>query len=442
MALWQIEGKTGIAEAKLLKKLLFLSYYFPPLGMGGTQRSAKFAKYLGEFGWEPTVVTVKPISYWANDESALDELKDIRIIRTESLDPQRVLTRIKGEQPAQAQSGGGSGGIFQKINQKIFPFIFVPDTKILWKHHCLEAVDELFKTEKFDAVLTTSPPHSVHLIGMKISQKYKLPWVADFRDSWAGGVVVHEPTIIQRMQNRRLQKKVLRNADALTVVTSGIKNEFVKESKQDEKIHYIPNGFDPADFEELSEPKNDKFTFCHVGSITQFSYPEVLFKAITVLFEKKPELAQKIKFKFIGQSVIPNFKELMEKYNLADIVEQIGYVAHSDSLKYLKQADALLLIALGKQGACFIPGKTYEYLGALKPVLAITNANDTAEILKLSNLAFVNEPGNISKIADSIEKMIENPQPIKPADVEYAQQFDRKKQTEQLVEILNSITRK
>jgi glycosyltransferase involved in cell wall biosynthesis len=441
MACRQAEGKTGIAEASRLKKLLFLSYYFPPLGMGGTQRSAKFAKYLSQFGWEPTVVTVKPISYWAIDDSALDELKHIRIIRTESLDPQRVLTRLRGEQPAQQQSGS-SGGLLQKINQNIFPFIFVPDTKILWKYHCLQAVDELLKTEKFDAVFTTSPPHSVHLIGQKISHKYNLPWIADFRDSWAGGVVVHEPTIIQRSQNKRRQNKVIRNANGLTVVTRGIADEFSKHVAGENKIHYIPNGFDRADFEELNKQQNDIFTFCHIGSITQFSHPKVLFRAIRLLLNNHPELAQKIKYRFVGQSVIPNFKEMVEQYNLNDVIEHTGYVAHAEALKYLKQADALFLIALGKKRANFIPGKTYEYLGAQKPILAITNVNDTNEILKPSKLAFVNGPTDISRIADSIEKIAQNSQSIDSAGIDYAKQFDRKKQTEQLADILNSITRK
>ncbi|NIA29221.1 MAG: glycosyltransferase [Actinobacteria bacterium] len=415
-----------------MKKLLMLSYYFPPIGMGGTQRAAKFAKYLPEFGWEPTVVTVKPIAYWAQDPGLLDEIQAVRIIRTESFDPQRLMAKYR---PSKKESLGtkSSGGFISTLNEFIIPFFLLPDSKILWKHHALKTVDKLLAYEKFDALYTTSPPHSVQLIGKKLAKTYGLKWVADFRDSWAGGVVVHEPTFYQQWMNRLLQKRVLHSADAIVCVTSEMKNEFDQRAKN---VHWIPNGFDPADFPAVEQVEKQKFVFCHCGSITKFSQPEELLRALAELKKKQPQVYKKILFRFVGHDLLGNFPGLVKKFDVQDAVEYHGYKTHREALRDLVHADAFLLIALGKPGDHFIPGKTFEYLGALKPVIAITNVVDTKSLLEKFAHVFILDPESRGAIAETITKIIHLPAQTTKNDV---QKFNRKLQTKQLAEILNNL---
>lgn len=420
---------------RTLKKVLLLAYYFPPLGMGGSQRPAKFAKYLHRYGWEPTVVTVKPIAYWANDPESLAELSHVRIIRTESLDPQRLIARYRSGGIVAA--AGASAGPAAWLNQKVLPFFLLPDSKILWKGHAVRAVQKLFQENRFDAVMTTSPPHSVHLIGKRISGKFNLPWIADFRDGWAGGVVVHEPTSIQARINRHLQDKVLRNASAVIAVTKAIASELSNEGGT--KVHYLPNGFDPEDIQPI-KTGNDRFTICHVGSITRFSHPGTFLKALARLLDSRPELRSRLRIRFVGQDTLGDFNGMVDDYKLNDIVEATGYVSHGESVRYLMDADALLLVAQGNPGAHFIPGKTFEYIGALKPMLVISNVSDTTDLLAGYRLAWIVAPDNIDRIGQGIVKLLENPPEPGDREKRFGDSFDRTKQTEQLAQILDSIT--
>ncbi len=409
-----------------------LAYYFPPIGMGGTQRAAKFAKYLPEFGWEPTVITVKPIAYWAQDKSLLDELGDTRIIRTESFDPQRLMAKYRRQNQESATSKTHSS-VLSIFNEFVIPFFLLPDSKILWTHPLLRTIKKLLMDEKFDALYTTSPPHSVHLVGEKIAKKYGLKWTADFRDSWAGGVVVHEPTIFQRWLSRKMQSHVLRAADAVLTVTQSLKKEFDQESKN---VQYIPNGFDPADYPSAEKGQESKFVFCHCGSITRFSHPEGLLRALSELKTQQPEVYEKILFRFVGHDSLGNFPALVEKFNVQDAVEYLGYKTHNQALRHLVNADALLLVAIGKPKDHFIPGKTFEYLGASKPILALVNVADTKSVLEKFAHIFILDAENRNGITEAIAMVPNFRAQGTKNDVH---KFNRKLQTKQLAEILDNL---
>ncbi len=426
-----------------MKKLLLLSYYFPPLGMGGAQRPAKFAKYLPEFGWQPTVLTVKPVAYWAEDASLLDELAKVRIIRTESWDPQRLLVKWGKANPSvQVAAGAGSKPhrFFRFLNEKLLPFFLIPDSKILWRGHAVRAALKLMQREKFDALYTTSPPHSAHLIGQRIAKKCGLRWVADFRDSWAGGVVVHEPTRLQRLMNQHLQNSVLEQADAVISVSSGIQNELLKSpAGHHEKFCVIPNGFDADDFPIRSRPADDgRFVICHCGSVTAFSDPQPLLDALPIFRKRHPELADKVLFQFVGYESTASLQERFDALGLGSMLHVTGYQPHREALQYLVNADALLLIARGKAGATFIPSKTFEYLGAKKPILALTDVQDTIEFLSKIRQAVVLGLRDHLKIAGAIASFVRGEG--KSTNEAFIAQFDRKLQAERLASILDRLT--
>jgi glycosyltransferase involved in cell wall biosynthesis len=422
-----------------MKKLLILTYYFPPLGLGGTQRIAKFVKYLPQFGWQPTIITVKPIAYWALDDSLMQDVKEARIIRTESMDPQRLMARL-GKGTIKPSVEGKRSGIAGAINQKVLPFLLTPDSKILWRHYALKAAKHLLSQESFDALLTTSPPHSVHLIGRKIAQKYNLKWLTDFRDGWAGSHVVHEPTRAHFAKNKRLQRRVTESADAVTCISSAIKKTLTADGAN-EKFHIIPNGYDPQDFEAVAGQDRRGFTLCYSGTINQFADPEPFLDALVLLKQNNPDEYKKLNVQFVGFDTFGNFENMIQRRGL-DRLEIVGHKPHSQSVTYLKNADALLLIAKARPTDTFIPGKTFEYFGAQKPIFAISNSAPTNTLLENAAQATVVASFQSTDIYVRLRDFLSDKTLSKKIDKKFIKQFDRCEQTKQLSEILNSITQR
>ncbi len=421
-----------------MRKALILAYYFPPLGLGGTQRMAKFVKYLPACGWDPTVVTVKPIAYWALDESLQQDVKDARVIRTESFDPQRLLAHL-GQTEIRAAAGEKKGGLLSMFNQNVLPFFLVPDSKVLWHPFAFKAIQKLLADEKFDALITTSPPHSVHLLGRRVAKKFKLPWLADFRDGWAGSHIVHEPTRWQFRRNQMLQRRVVLDASAIVSASPGIDQSLKRHSDALDKFHVITNGFDPQDFPQ-SINKNKKFTLCYSGTINRFADPEPFLDALVLLKKKNAEWIEKLQVEFVGMDTIGRFFHMVEQRHLGDVVHVAGHKDHIESVRHLKKADALLLIAKARENDTFIPGKTFEYIGAGKPILSISNSRFTNELLKDYSLAHIVNSLDSKKIYLSLVEFLNINWDLTSIDWGFVNQFNRQKQTEQLAEILNILS--
>ncbi len=454
-----------------MKKLLLLSYYFPPLGMGGTQRPAKFARYLPEFGWEATVLTVKPIAYWANDPSLLEDVAGVAVVRTGSLDPQRLLMLISRRRTGNgaAMTASASSGLFAWINQKIVPWFLLPDSKILWRWHAGRAASRLLRTGEFDAILTTSPPHSVHLIGLRLARRFNLPWVADFRDAWAGSVVVHEPTRWHRRCQHQLQRRVVRAASAVIGVTPGIVAGLEAAGAAGKAI-FIPNGFDAADFpgfgaaapaaqtrphaQTLAQKDQpaaaltsavkapcaapaaaaSRFTLCHCGSISRFSNPAPLLAALT------PEDGRTLRVLFVGYDANGQFEEHVRDRGLEEVIEYAGYQPHRLALAAMSAADALVLIACDQPGARFIPGKTFEYLASLKPVLLISNVSETIRLLDKIPGLLICGPEQPEAIRAALQRLQTDAALRQAAMKRDLLPFERKHQTRQLAGVLDRLS--
>lgn len=420
-------------------KVLILTYYYPPLGLGGAQRVAKFVKYLPEFGWTPTVVTVKPIAYWATDRSLLLDVRDVRVLRTESLDPQRLLVRL-GKVSLRSQTGDRRVGIGSFINAKLLPFFLMPDSKILWRPFVLKTVRNLLAREKFDALMTSSPPHSVHLIGRRIAKKYGLPWLADFRDGWAGSHIVHEPTRRQYTHNVKLQNKVVADADAVVSVSPGIDRSLKKLSRAPEKFYIVTNGFDPQDF-QCALHKNAQYTLCYSGTINKFADPMPFLDALVVLRDETPHTLARLRVQFVGYDTLGTLNNAVKCRGLAEYVDIIGHKDHLESVKYLVSADALLLIAKARETDTFIPGKTFEYIGACKPIFAISNSRDTNALLSDYASAYITNSFDPHRICLGLQEFLRIKWNSRNINLSL-DQFNRRIQTKKLTEILYTMGRK
>ena len=421
-----------------MKKLLILSYYFPPLGLGGTQRIAKFVKYLPQFGWQPTVVTVKPIAYWAQDQSLAQDVAAARVVRTESWDPQRLLARL-GRSELQV-SRQADAGLFSVINRKIIPRILLPDSKILWASQALHQIRRLFKEESFDALMTTSPPHSTHLIGLKIAKRFRLPWLADFRDGWAGSHVVNEPSLRCFRRNLKMQNAVVRAADAVLVCSPEIADSLHHEDGPSQKIFVMTNGFDPEDFVAETERDAEHFTLCYSGTINNWAKPQPFLQALQLAVNMRPSWAHKLRVVFVGLDTLGELAAWVERLGLLPMVQMLGHRPHIEAVRHLQRADGLLLLVQARATDSFIPGKTFEYIGARKPIFAVSNSRSTNELLKEYRHARVVDGDRPEIIAERLLEFLDAKWP--PFDETFISRFERRRQTEQLAKILDALLQK
>lgn len=464
-----------------MKKVLMLSYYFPPLGMGGTQRPAKFAHFLRDFGWEPTVLTVKPVSYWATDTTLLADVAEIHIVRTGSLDPQRLLG-VAQSLRRRSQSGGSGpeaaateaqNGFFLWLNRRVVPWLLLPDSKILWRWHARRAAARLLRSGDYAAIWTTSPPHSTHLIGRRLARRFRLPWVADLRDAWASSVVVHEPTRWHRWRQQRLMARVARAADTLVGVTPGIVRQ-LEAAGAAGKVVWIPNGFDAADFpaagltaaspiagssasaDDLAataataataaEPAagltaapagrpRTTFQLCHCGSITRFSNPAPLFAAL------QPGPWPGLRLRFVGYDANGAFNAQLHSQGVAGMTDYCGYLSHKEALAAMMAADALLLIACDDPEARFIPGKSFEYLASGKPILLISNVKETLQLFASQPGVLACDPAQPPQIRAALERLTHDPALAQAALQRDLRLYERRYQAGQLAGLLDQLVK-
>lgn len=362
-----------------MKKVLIIAYYFPPLGMGGTQRVAKFIKYLPQFGWHPLVVTVKQVAYYATDETLLQDVEEATIYRTGSLDPQRLAHLVSGRGSTPKTGVRKAKGALQKL----LNWLFIPDTKILWLPFAFLKSLQVIYREKPDCLLTTSPPHSVHLLGLVLELFCNLKWVADFRDGWSGGNFQYEPTVLHRWLNRFWQARVVRGADGVVAVSSLLQEKLRAASLSNpSKFCCITNGFDLADVAKAAHVgRNTRFTMTHCGTLATVSQVHGFLEALSDLLSKTPELRNKVAVDFVGYVLDTGVAQQVDEMGLADIVRFSGYLNHLLALEKVLAADLLLYFVSPDVSDDFIPGKTFEYMAAAKGVLAIGPEVEGVKIL-------------------------------------------------------------
>ena len=406
------------------------------MGMGGVQRTLKFAKYLPEFGWQPVVITDSPKKYFAVDESLLDEALKSNIIieRTgkEKFDPKNIQIKAPAEK-------------FRKLRSTLSQFIFVPDSKIGFKKKALRKIDDIWDVYGgFDLVFSTAPPYTDHLIGQEVKKKYHIPLVLDYRDAWVDSPVLNfYPTSYHKLKNIRLEKGVVGSANKIITTNRRVKEYIIARygniDYNDVKI--IPHGYDTEDFEiaaqkPLEKPKRMRVTYS--GSFYTRN-PKYYFDAIKMLFDKNPGLKDKIEFCFIGHVTEEN-RKLIKEYGIASNVVLTGYLNHIDCVRYIMSSDVLfLLISRGENEDAAMPGKVGEYIGSRKPIIACIPEGVTKKYLEDHGaITFIPEE-NSADIVDAITsyyelyKKGELPKP----DEKVIGQFDRKKMTEELATEFN-----
>ena len=373
-----------------MKKVLIITYYWPPTGGAGVQRWLKFSKYFRKFGWEPIIYTPSNPDFPINDETLLKDVPtDLTILKTQITEPYDIYRKIMRKKKTDAVnqgflSEGKENTLLQSAMIWIRGNFFIPDARKFWIKPSILFLSDYIKQHKIDAIISTGPPHSMHLIAMSLKQKFNIPWIADFRDPWTQIDFYGQLKLssFADSKHKKLEKAVLSIASkVVTVSPSWAKDLEVIGSRS---VNIITNGFDSEDFNTLDSGINmlDGFLLHHIGALNKDRNPHVLWKVLGDLCFENSEFKRDLRLKFTGKTDLTVFESL-KHHQLIENSEKTNYVPHSEITKLLQQSPILLLPLNDTPNvAGIVPGKLFEYLAAKRFIFAIGDINgDTASII-------------------------------------------------------------
>ncbi|MBN2395564.1 MAG: glycosyltransferase [Candidatus Atribacteria bacterium] len=370
-----------------MKNVLIITYYFPPANSAGVFRTLKFAKYLGKFNYRVSICTPNPFFMRIpKDFKLLNEIpQDIKIYRTFILDLNWIFKLFYALR---------INFLIHLINN----YLLFPDYQRQWLMFSKKKIKQILKNEKIDLVFISSPPHSLHLLSEWIKRKWFLPVVADFRDPFSFNFQKRSPKLFKKIMS--LEEKILRVSDHIIANTSLNKENIIKNFNISEnKISIIPNGFDPEDFtinnDSDKRTKYQKIVITHTGYFYDNYNAGYLLNIISTC---NSQLKERIVLRFVGR-LTPTDMTIIKEKNLDEIVEYIPFCPHYEAVNYMLSSNYLLLILPEKQSDFWIPSKTYEYLAAAKPIIAIIPENGVcAELIKNTASGTILDPSDSQKI--------------------------------------------
>lgn len=407
--------------------------------MGGTQRVAKFVKYLPSFGWQPVVITVKDVAYYAEDPSLLRDVRAAQICRTGSLDPQRLLKLLASNKTNTELASGSSIGSKWRTLNRLAAWLFLPDSKVLWLPFAIFRAFKIIRNRNIGCIFTTSPPHSIHLAGLLLQKATKLPWIADFRDGWSRGNFQTEPTRLHKWVNAWLERWVVNRADRVLCVSAGLSEHMMELSRTScSKFYTVTNGFDLEDMVAAANPRTNKsFTIAYCGALTSSAPVSSFLKGLGRILEAEPNLRSKISVKLVGMSLEPKIEREIHECGLAGVVELTGYVSHLEALENTLHADLLLYPVAPWARSHFIPGKTFEYLASGNQILAIGPCVEGVRILKQHAKVEVVAHEDISAIEKSLLRFYATYQRRLQKKRQVISKYERKELTKVLAALLD-----
>ncbi|WP_043706408.1 glycosyltransferase family 4 protein [Tenacibaculum ovolyticum] len=422
-------------------KVLIITYYWVPAGGSGVQRWLKFVKYLRDFNIEPVVYTVDEAKYPIIDESLKSDIpKNIEVLKKTIWEPNNFLSIFKKkETKTSAGFLNPNPTFFGKILQYVRANYFIPDARKFWIKPSVKYLEKYLKENKIDAIITTGPPHSLHLIGLALKKKTNVKWIADFRDPWTAIDYFHQLPLTKKSikKHHQLEQEVLANADASLVVGETMKANYKTFSNN---IHVVTNGYDSEENEKIVPALDTKFSITHIGLMNSDRNPKILWKALSELSEENNAFKNDLEIKLIGELSDDVVTDL-DKYEFKS-VEKINYVPHKEVQQYQRNSQVLLLAVNNVPSAKgIITGKIFEYLQAKRPILAIgPEDGDLAVILKNTNSGTIvdfNDKETIKRTVLSLYKSYkENTLQVSSKDIE---QYHRKELTKQLSVILKQV---
>ena len=399
-----------------MKKVLIIAYYWPPSAGSGVQRWLKFVKYLRNYGWEPIVYTPENPDFDLKDEKLLKEIPEgIQILKRPIFEPFQLYSKLTG-QKAGAQVNPVMKGEDSKPNWKtnlalwIRANVFIPDSRMFWISPSVNFLSKWLKENPVDAIVSTGPPHSMHMIGLGVKEKTGLPWLADFRDPWTKIDFYHElplePWADQK--HRRMERKVLRKADAIVVM--GNQNKLDLETEGFRNIEVITNGYDPADIDQsrILSPSN-KFGILHIGMLGKPRSHEIFWNGLEQLRKEIPGLAEDLEVQIYGVTD-PVVVAQTAHFEDTSWIHFKNYIPHDEIIQKQREASVLLLsvndVPMAK---AIIPGKLFEYLAVGNPILCIGPPDgDSAAIVREAQAGPVVDFRDLEGFKDAIRHLYQD----------------------------------
>ena len=420
------------------KRILIITYYWPPAGGPGVQRWLKFVKYLPDFGYEPHVYIPENPTYPIVDEKLINEVSEKAIIiKAKIKEPYRWASFLSKKNTKKISSGIIPSKKKQSLIEKVMLWIrgnfFIPDARVLWVKPSVTFLKEYLEQHQIDTIITSGPPHSLHLIGWQLKKEMNVNWIADFRDPWTT-IGYHKELMLNEnseKKHKELEKNVLQSADKIIVTSPTTKKEFATLTSK--PIEVITNGYD---VEKVSKTLLDEqFTIAHIGSFLSDRNPIILWKALKELAKEDKEFAADFRLKLIGK-VSQDILDAIDEYKLTKFVDNLGYLSHDEAVLHQRKSQLLLLIEIdSEETRCIIPGKLFEYMVSDRPIVAIgPKASDFETILKETNTGQFFTYDEKTKLKEAILAHYQlykaNNLKVYPVGLQY---FSRKSLTEQLV---------
>jgi glycosyltransferase involved in cell wall biosynthesis len=381
-----------------MRRLLVLCYFYPPLGGGGVHRVLGFTRHLPRYGWECTVVCADAGDYWVADESLVERVPPatevIRVRGGSALSAWLGLTR--------AASGRRSTRAFAGL-RRLSDWWLIPDSYVGWSRRARAAAERRARRGGFDAMLSSSPPDSVHLAALAVHRRIGLPWVADFRDPWVGLHFRKPPSAWHRARHAAQERAVLEGADIVLTASRTHHDGIAAHAR---RVVHVPNGFEPEEAVAAAAMADaggrERFDLLFTGTLAQMPDAELFLEALHDWFAKHPEARRRVRARFAGPYET-GYEDRAIALGLKGIVEFLGPRPHAEALALQRGAGALLLWK-PRDYPTMVPGKLYEYLDSGRPILAVLPSSDEAATLIERAGGEIVAPGDRTSLASSLER--------------------------------------
>ena len=432
------------------KKVLIITYYWPPSGGSGVQRWLKFVKYLPQFGWKPYVFTPENPSFDIKDESLVKDVPaEAEVIKLPIWEPYDLFFKVSslftGSKKKSIKTTELAAGKKQSLLMKLAGWVrgsfFIPDPKIFWVRPAVNFLEGFLKEKGIEVIITTGPPHSMHLIALKLKKRNpSLRWIADFRDPWSEWGLLDTLRVSERVRSkhRKLELKVLKNADEVITVTSYFTKRFSDMSGREVKL--MSNGFDEDDFKHINYKRTEKFIVRHAGTVNEKSNPVPFMNAVQALCELYPKAKDSIIIEFVGE-VHSNFVSFVnENALLKSVTRIVSAIPHSKLLDLYGETSALLLIITEYKGAeGYTGGKSFEYIATGLPIIAIgPPEGEAAKLLKETSSGEVFAGKDLEKIKNALLLLYKQWEEGESARRPLNDLYSRRRITQQLTVLLDS----
>jgi glycosyltransferase involved in cell wall biosynthesis len=383
-----------------MRKVIIITYYWPPAGGPGVQRWLKFVKYLPDFDIEPVVYIPENPHYPLLDNSLKEDIpSNLKVYKQSIFEPYAIANIFSGKKTKRISSGiinSKDQSFLEKTMLWVRGNFFIPDARKYWVKPSVNYLIKILKDEEIETVITTGPPHSVHLIGLHLQKKVNIKWIADFRDPWTS-IGYHKKlklTSFAQKKHKRLEALVLNRADKIIVTSETTKKEFKDITSK--PIQVITNGYDQSINKDVTLDKN--FTISHIGSMLTGRNPRNLWKAISELVKENNAFKEALQLQFIGV-VSEDILQTINEFGLQGYVKILGYMPHQKVAKYQQKSQVLLLVEIdSEETQGIIPGKLFEYMLAKRPILGVGPKN-----WEVSPMVAETKTGAVFNYEDSIQ---------------------------------------